>query len=377
MDNANSQTYRALRAKSYDKRKSTYDFDRSIEGTSEELRPNSASGNNSNASDNGQNMENISAAYDEKLKQMEKSQSKRFLEMGKSSEKELERMGNQIQRGDEKNLELSESLRAAIERLAASKQQQAEGGQQSSQEQQSITGEDGEEQGQEAQARQSSSDSSIEDGLIDPEAYVHSPRVAAAEATKATNVEAATRVAKKAINIGDAVNVGDHIYKVTNTFGIRSGANTVPGREGKHSNGMDLVGYSKDGKTSNLPISLTNGTIISINKQGDGSVVSPTAGAFAGIYAKVRDDATGKIFNYMHLGQDAWNNKATLLNKKIKRGELLYEGDYSRGSGSQTGPHIKVSISSVDGQGKELRDFDNPLNDPKSFLLYGKQVEEY
>jgi hypothetical protein len=32
---------------------------------------------------------------------------------------------------------------------------------------------------------------------------------------------------------------------------------------------------------------LTNGTIISINKQGDGSVVSPTAGAFAGIYAKL------------------------------------------------------------------------------------------
>jgi hypothetical protein len=35
-------------------------------------------------------------------------------------------MSKQIQSGDEQNLELSESLRAAIEKLAASKQQQAE-----------------------------------------------------------------------------------------------------------------------------------------------------------------------------------------------------------------------------------------------------------
>jgi hypothetical protein len=45
----------------------------------------------------------------------------------------------------------------------------------------------------------------------------------------------------------NAVNVGN-IYKVTNTFGIRSGANAVPGR-GHHSKGMDMVGYSRDGKT--------------------------------------------------------------------------------------------------------------------------------
>jgi hypothetical protein len=46
--------------------------------------------------------------------------------MGQNSEKELDRMSKQIQSGDEQNLELSESLRAAIEKLAASKQQQAE-----------------------------------------------------------------------------------------------------------------------------------------------------------------------------------------------------------------------------------------------------------
>jgi hypothetical protein len=39
MDNLNSQSYRSLKAKSYNKRKSNYDFDRSMDGVSEELRP--------------------------------------------------------------------------------------------------------------------------------------------------------------------------------------------------------------------------------------------------------------------------------------------------------------------------------------------------
>jgi hypothetical protein len=47
---------------------------------------------------------------------MEKAQEKDFLEMGQNSEKELDRMSKQIQSGDEQNLELSESLRAAIEK---------------------------------------------------------------------------------------------------------------------------------------------------------------------------------------------------------------------------------------------------------------------
>jgi hypothetical protein len=57
-------------------------------------------------------------------------------------------MSKQIQSGDEQNLELSESLRAAIEKLAASKQQQAEASEKSI--------EDDSPEGQEAQAAQSS-----------------------------------------------------------------------------------------------------------------------------------------------------------------------------------------------------------------------------
>jgi hypothetical protein len=43
-------------------------------------------------------------------------------------------------------------------------------------------------------------------------------KVVAAEAVKTTNVTAAERMVKKAVNIGDAVN-GNNIYKVTNTLG--------------------------------------------------------------------------------------------------------------------------------------------------------------
>jgi hypothetical protein len=37
--------------------------------------------------------------------------------------------------------------------------------------------------------------------------------------------------------------------------------------ERHHSKGMDMVGYSRDGKASNLPI-VTDSTLISIRKQG-------------------------------------------------------------------------------------------------------------
>jgi endonuclease III-like uncharacterized protein len=44
--------------------------------------------------------------------------------MGQNSEKELDRMSKQIQSGDEQNLELSESLRAAIEKHASKSNKQ-------------------------------------------------------------------------------------------------------------------------------------------------------------------------------------------------------------------------------------------------------------
>jgi hypothetical protein len=68
-----------------------------------------------------------------------------------------------------------------------------------------------------------------------------------------------------------------------------------------------------------------------------------------------------------------FGTKEKHLNKKYKRGDLIHEASSYRGSGSQTGPHIK-SVFLLGADGKDLRDFDNPLNDPKPYLLYGKYV---
>jgi hypothetical protein len=77
MDNLNSQSHRSLKAKSYNKRKSNYDFDRSMDGVSEELRPAAVANRAANASNNS-DTDQLAANYDEKLKQMEKAQGKRF-----------------------------------------------------------------------------------------------------------------------------------------------------------------------------------------------------------------------------------------------------------------------------------------------------------
>jgi hypothetical protein len=77
MDNLNSQSYRSLKAKSYNKRKSNYDFDRSMDGVSEELRP-AAVARAANASNNTPDTDQLAANYDEKLKQMEKAKEKIF-----------------------------------------------------------------------------------------------------------------------------------------------------------------------------------------------------------------------------------------------------------------------------------------------------------
>lgn len=367
MNNGNSNTYKFLRSKSLNKRKTTYDFDRTLSAVSEELLPATASNKRDNTAENTQ--EAAENAYEEKMRLMEKAQNKKLAQVSENSEREFERLGKQIQRGDSQNLELSESLRNAIERIASNKQRQAEG--ESSEEPQE------EEQGIEDQPEPGTE--SYEDALLDPEDYdAPAPVQATAASTeeKSSTLPIGTRIAKKAVSIGDAIKVGQHIYNVTNTFGIRSGKNSVAGREGQHSKGMDLVGYSSDGKVSNLPIALTDGEIVGINLHGNGSVIRPENGKAGGYIMDVKM-ADGKIMKYMHLGKDVWDNKAKLLNKKIKRGDILYDGDYSKGSGSQTGPHIKVSITSVDSSNNQLRDYDAPENDPKTYALYGSYVEEY
>lgn len=367
MNNPNAQSYRALIAKSANKRKSSYDFDRTLSNVTQELLPSLSSNRPSAAADSSRaELEKATEAYDKRLNQLEKEQSRRLGELGKNSEKEFSRLNKQVQYGDEKNLELSESLKAAIERLAQGRQ--SESAEQTPQEQSSE---------EEVPGQSAPREVSSEEMFADPDAMIN-PNIIPA-AVPATVVASA---AKKAINIGDSIPVGDFVYKVTNLFGPRTGSNAVPGRaDGEHSNGMDMVGFSADGKQSNLPISLTDGEIVGINLQGSGDAIRPEQGKEGGYIMSVKTpdkNAPGKfkIIRYMHLDKKVWEQKAKLMNTSVKRGQLLVEGSNSPGSGSQTGPHVKVSISNLDEKGKDLRDYSNSENDPKTYALYGNYVKE-
>lgn len=173
----------------------------------------------------------------------------------------------------------------------------------------------------------------------------------------------------KKLNLGEIIRVGGaNNIKITNLFGIRTGQNSVPGREGKHSKGVDYVGFSEDG-TSNVPVVVADGTIINIGLDGDGKAISPTRGAALGYYADVKvETASGpKVFRYGHLGPSLMKNKEALLNKPVVKGEALYpkppEGYVS--TGSITGPHVKLQVSSLNGS-TVAGDFEN--NDPSDYL---------
>jgi len=368
MNNVNSQSYKALIAKSVNKRRASYDFDRTLSNVTQELLP-GLNPNRSSAADNSRaELEKATETYDKRLNQLEKEQSRRLGEMGKNSEREFSRLNKQVQNGDEKNLELSESLKAAIERLAQSRQ--GSGAEQT------------EEQPSEEEVPSQSAGAEVpsEDMFTDPDAMI-SPNAMPTPVSTAT-VAVVQTAAKKVINIGDSIPVGDFVYKVTNLFGPRTGSNAVPGRaDGEHSNGMDMVGFSADGKQSNLPISLTDGEIVGINLQGSGDAIRPEQGKAGGYIMSVKTpdkNAPGrfKIIRYMHLDKSVWDQKATLMNTQVTRGQLLIPGSNSPGSGSQTGPHVKVSISNLDEKGNDLRDYSNTENDPKTYALYGNYVQE-
>lgn len=367
MDNTNSKSYRALKAKSYNKRKSSYDFDRTMASITEELLPNTVASNRTGNS-GGYDMEKMASQYDKRLQEMEKAQNKRLNDLGQNNEKEIERLGNEILRGDEQNSDLSDSLRSAIERLAQSKgsKQQAQQGQEG---QEQVVSENGIEEGTDT----STEEDPFSQDFTASETVTHSYTK---PETYKKEIKKVGTALKKVVNIGDSIEISGNSYKITNLFGNRSGENSVPGRgQGEHSNGMDMVGFSADGSVKNLPIALTDGVIVGINLQGNGSAISPTKGKAGGYIMDVKMD-DGRIMKYMHLGEDVWGQKANLMNKKIKRGDILYEGDYSKGSGSQTGPHIKVSVTSVGQDGKQLRDYHDPRNDPKTYALYGSYTEE-
>lgn len=356
----NKAKYRTLRAKVYSSKQRLQTFDQTINNVMNSLLPRQPQtqekGNNAqNSPDYTKQINKLSAKLSESEKRNQQSSN--------AYKKQVNQLDKKVQAGDEQNLELSQSLKKAIDRIYADKNRQAAAAKQgnnpsASAEQQAGQSEYG--QGLEAAATPAVS-VSTEDGTD--------------TTTKdGTTTEDSTvdKVIKKTISIGEYFKVGKYKYRVTNTFGIREGINAVAGREGTHSGGLDLVGYDEAGNKANLPISLTDGKIVSIIRDGDGSVMDPTQGVAGGYTMRILM-GDGKIMTYMHLGEDVWKNKASLINTTVKRGDLLYEGDYSIGSGSQTAPHIKVRVSSLD-RGKIVKDHTLEENDPTNYILDGKFV---
>lgn len=357
--NTNAIRYKFLRARSNFKKRAEYNLDRSIYETTSDLLPRQQQSERQQAAQ--QDSEEVENRYDEKLKLVEKNQNKKLGDFSKASQAEMQKLASQLKDARQDNLELSDNLKQAIQQLSRGRQ---EGGEPEANNNQT-----------EQPTEETQSATTTEDNFIE----VSTPETTVAPAEETPAIETPTtaeKVAKKLVKIGDTIGIGEYKYKITNLFGERSGANAVPGRAAtEHSRGIDIVGYSADGKKSNVPIALTDGVIVGVNVQGDGRAIKPTQGRSAGYYMDVQMP-DGKIMKYMHLGKDAYLNKSKLLGTKVKRGDILYQGDYSVGSGSQTSPHIKVSISSVDDKGKQLLDYTNPENNPTVYAMYGKYVEE-
>jgi len=303
--------------------------------------------------------EDKSAQYREellgKMDQQRQQYEKALSDSNKSSSKTISALQEQISAGRKHSLEVSESLKNAISSLA---KRQSQG-----QKPQSTTPEETTEEGQQ-----------FAYNPIDAILPETSTKTDTEEKEKTDEDSTVDKTIKK-LSIGQHVNVGKYSYKITNTFGIRSGANTVPGREGEHSRGIDLVGFDDMGNRTNMPISLTHGKIIEVGMQGDGSQMLPSEGRSGGAYMRILMP-DGKVGTYAHLDKSIMNIKDKLVGTSVKRGQALFdmpEGQsYYDWTGSGTGArqgntgHIKFMVSSVNSDGTLSKDYEK--NNPELYV---------
>lgn len=353
---SNKTSYKRLKEKQLSGRKRRYDFDQGLNSVVGKLIPRKQA-SKQEGQDNSAALKSMQADYDKKIDANRKAMEKSLAKGEKSRSALIENLGKQVQAGDERNLEISQSLQDALKRIAQSKQTNKTGG--------SATPEEGT-----SAETQSATTPTTPFSAPPAGSRLYQQYNTKEEDKEEKPKEETTKVedaVKKSLSIDQKVSIGKYSYKVTNLFGIRSGANSVPGREGRHSRGVDLVGFNEAGKSTNLPIAITDGTITAITLHGSGKAIHPTEGTEGGYIMDVTMP-DGKVMKYMHLGKDVFKNKSNLLGKKIKRGDLLYEGDYSKGSGSQTAPHIKVMVTSV-VNGKQAKDYTSPDNDPTNYII--------
>jgi hypothetical protein len=367
MAKSNFSIHSFLKSKVNSNKRREYEFDRSLYNNSSDLFKQVQQKNNAEDRDLEGEADSNASNYEEKLKLLERNQNNKLSSLSNASKEEMRNLNKQITQNKNENSELSDNLKQAIQELANRRQEE-----QSAQENPTATTEaqttdnDENDESFNLDVFDTAEPATVEPATVEPEAA----------STTSTGIPGAIdKVVKQLVKINDTIDVGNYTYRFTNLFGPRSGANAVKGRSaGEHSRGVDVVGYTKDGKKSNVPIAIADGVILGVSLQGNGKAIKPTEGRAAGYYMDVKMD-DGKVVKYMHLGKDAYKNSVNLVGKRIKRGDLLYEGDYSVGSGSQSSPHTKISITSVDKNGKQLLDYTAPENDPTKYILHGKYVE--
>lgn len=135
---------------------------------------------------------------------------------------------------------------------------------------------------------------------------------------------------------GENIQIGSDNVMITDSYGIRG----FVGQEGHHSTGIDFK--TKSGKA----VALKDGIIIDVKLQGDGKIYSPSSGKKeAGYYVVVKHD-DGSFGQYMHLDPMNTEQMNSLKNKNIKRGDDIW--GYTKGSGTMSGPHVKVRLYGED-----------------------------
>ena len=348
---------KALKKKSYEQKKSVYDLDSALSNITRNLFPRSQ--------EQPEEEKQEAIDYSDKISELEKkladtksSNSEdadyRDRETQKSLNQLRKALTGQLESLGESTMENDKALQEAINKASDRRAQEQE-------------------PDKEEKDASESTDTPERDAYGPHNNYGRALEKVATDANTAAVDSKTTNNAVKSITakIGEFVDLGGFKYKVTNLFGIRSGENTVPGREGKHSRGIDVVGTDAQGRSTNMPIAIADGVIKNITLDGSGEAYHPTKGSPSGGYIMDVQLPNGKVMRYMHLGKDVMLNKDRLIGKNIKRGDILHPGDNSKGSGSQTGPHTKISITSVDKKGNYLLDYDNTENDPTPYL-FGK-----
>ena len=173
----------------------------------------------------------------------------------------------------------------------------------------------------------------------------------------------------KTMQKGKYYKVGKYELRTTNLFGYRTGGNKVAGRVGRHSSGIDYV--ERNGNA----VAIDDGVVISVTSQGNPYVRRPDkiekngkqTPASGGWIVTIRNKETGLYTKYMHMDKFTTEDIKNLVGKELKRGDKFWTAKI--GSGTQTGPHVKVAQYMDPGKYGEQRKKYNP----SIFITGGKK----